>query len=844
MFDLNLQSIMYPKAIILLLATSMVMAWLLYYCYTLKLKNEKILGTYHAAYIAYSSCITLWISSNAYFHTDLLVEFGDAGGIFMAKLANLASFFAFAFAFYFSCRLSAAKEKRQVFKWQFIVFYGLSFYSLYVNLQPNLTVKNVAIVAPSDFIIDFGPQTSVFFMSLITLVVLTLTNLIAMRRRSSKLSLTKNNYMIAGIVVFMLSTATIHLGMTYFLGDFSLTWLPPAFSISEMLLMGYASLTSRFYSIKYLFFLALTVAVTSVLYLVPLSLVMDFTAYQFELIVAYSVILGLTWQKLLNRVKKYTSLMVYNSPMPPTEQIYSLVEEFQSSPTTAIQKLATLLNVPGNKMQLVKNSHDSDVYTHYLAKIREPLVFEEITDKLDNSTGQDTLAALHYKMSQNEAAVVMPLFDSQQMISHLLISPHKQDGRLFSNEELVVLEKVLKQAQGYINFERRICQSQALANSIAHEMRNPLTQLQLNLETLQIQVQTQADLKTLLDQIEKGKMAIDRGRQLINIILREVNNSSLDQEPMTTSPIKRLLMQALNQYGFESEQIESRVHLNINEDFSVRVNDTLFNFVIFNLCRNSIYYFDSYPESRIEITSCSNGHENRVVFRDTGPGIPENIRTRIFDDFFSYNKNGGSGLGLGYCLRVMNSFGGRIQCKSKHGEYTEFHLIFPILSVESSIYDEVVNHSSVIDAVQRQPGSVANQPLSTPATGDYGGKTILIVDDQEVQRALIKLYLEQLGIDTIQANNGKIAVDIFQNNPIDLVLMDIQMPVMNGFDAAAKIKQLSPATPVIALSGESGSRELEIISNMMDGYLTKPASKPALTAMLNQWLTEKSPVSC
>ncbi|PSW07530.1 ATP-binding response regulator [Photobacterium lipolyticum] len=841
MLDLNLQSIIYPKAIILLLTAGIVMVWLLYYCYTLKLKNHK---TYHAAYIAYSCCITLWILSNAYFHTDLLVEFGDAGGIFMAKLANLASFFAFAFAFYFSCRLSAGEEKRNVFKWQFIVFFGFSIYSLYVNLHPNLTVKNVSIVAPSDFIIEFGPQTSMFFMSMITLVVLTLTNLIAMRRRSSRLNRTKNNYMIAGIVVFMLSTVTIHLGMTYFFGDFSLTWLPPAFSISEMLLMGYALLTSRFYSSKYMFFQFLTIVVTSALYLVPLSIVMAFTQYHFELIVAYSVILGLSWLKLFNCVKKYTSLMVYNSPMSPTEQIYSLVEEFQSSPTTAIQKLATLLNVPSNKIQLVKNSHDSDIYTNYLSKSREPLVFEEIKEKLDNNISQDTLAALHHKMSQNEAAIIMPLFDSRQMISHLLISPHKQDGRLFSNEELVVLEKVLKQAQGYINFERRICQSQALANSIAHEMRNPLTQLQFNLETLQIQVETQADSKTLLDQIEKGKIAIDRGRQLINIILREVNNSSLDQEPMMTSSIKRLLMQAFNQYGFESEQIENRVHLNIQKDFSVRVNDTLFNFVIFNLFRNAIYYFDSYPESRIEITSCSNRYPNRVIFRDTGPGIPENIHARIFDDFFSYNKNGGSGLGLGYCLRVMNSFGGSIQCKSKHGEYTEFHLIFPILSVDSPIYDEIVNHSSVIESAHCQPSSVAIQPQSAPATGVYERKTILIVDDQEVQRALIKLYLEQLGFDIIQANNGKIAVEIFQNNPIDLVLMDIQMPVMNGFDAAAKIKQLSPTTPVIALSGESGKRELELISKMMDGCLTKPTSKPALTVMLNEWLTEKSPVSC
>lgn len=92
MFDFGLAGLLYPKAITLYVTIAAVLLWQLYYCYRLKSRSERVLGTHHAPYIAYSVCIIIWIGSNAYFHTDLLVNFGSEGGVLMAKLANLASF--------------------------------------------------------------------------------------------------------------------------------------------------------------------------------------------------------------------------------------------------------------------------------------------------------------------------------------------------------------------------------------------------------------------------------------------------------------------------------------------------------------------------------------------------------------------------------------------------------------------------------------------------------------------------------------------------------------------------------------------------------------------------------
>ena len=128
------------------------------------------------------------------------------------------------------------------------------------------------------------------------------------------------------------------------------------------------------------------------------------------------------------------------------------------------------------------------------------------------------------------------------------------------------------------------------------------------------------------------------------------------------------------------------------------------------------------------------------------------------------------------------------------------------------------------------------QPIDKPFLINNKAPTVLIVDDKEVQRSLVQMYLNQLGVNNLQANNGENAVEIFKANSIDLILMDIQMPVMNGFEASQIIKAHSPQVPIIALSGESGERELEMISKLMDGRLEKPTSLNALQQVISHWL--------
>ncbi|WP_422126117.1 quorum-sensing autoinducer 1 sensor kinase/phosphatase LuxN [Vibrio lentus] len=862
MFDFGLEAIVYAKAITLLATVAVVVMWLLYYCYRLKLKNEAIAGTHHVAYIAYSVCIVAWISSNAYFHTDLLPQLGASMAVLAAKFANLASFFAFAFAYYFSCQLAAEQRNGKVHVWQQAIFVTLTVYSFFINLSPGLTVEDVTILGPSQFVIEFGPHTSYFFIGMISFVVLTLVNLVAMRANSSKLTLTKTSYMIAGILVFMLSTATIHLGMTFFLRDFSLTWLPPALSISEMLFVGYALLTSRFYSVKYLAYMSLNALLVCAILVIPFGAIFIPLTDDNQWLIAIPIcaLIGVTWHVLYKRLGRYASFFVYGNKETPVQQILALEEDFKLSIDDAMRRLGSLLQIPEDKLRLVNSNYNETFYEDYLSTNKSVLVFDELSEELDyTAPTKSSIKALYEKMSSNNTALVMPLFGQGKSVTHLLVSSHKSNDQMFSNEEISALQTLLTRVQSTIEADRRIRQSRALANSIAHEMRNPLAQVQLHFEILKQHIDNQAPAKQILLDIENGQAAIQRGRQLIDIILREVSDSSPEHGPITMTSIHKAVDQAVSHYGFENEKIIERIRLPQHADFVAKLNETLFNFVIFNLIRNAIYYFDSYPDSQIEISTKAGSYENVLVFRDTGPGIDEAIAHKIFDDFFSYQKSGGSGLGLGYCQRVMRSFGGRVECKSKLGEFTEFHLYFPVVpnapkadALRTPYFNDwkhnqpAENKAEAEAKPEKQVPSADNVPepvtetgktqATNPSVSNHLAPTVLIVDDKEVQRTLVQMYLNRLGVNSLQANNGENAVDLFKTHKVDLILMDVQMPVMNGFDASQIIKARSPNTPIIALSGESGQRELAMISKLMDGRLEKPTSLDALQDVLDNWL--------
>ncbi|EGU36628.1 histidine kinase [Vibrio sp. N418] len=825
----------HPILLLLLGVASLVLGWTVYFVYSLRISGGTFERKISIPYLFYSLSVFAWILSNAFFYSPLLLQVDNDAVVFMALFANLASSSAFAFAYLVTRQLVSDIDSTLSRYLQNALFIVLISAAIYWNHRAGSTVEGVSVYAIGRFNIQLGDQATTFFLSAMALIVLSFRNILLYSRHARPLQHIKSLYMLFGISVFMVSTIVIHAFIPLIWESFTLSWLPPALAVTEMLLMGYALVTSRFYSNRHILFSLLSVLLACITVALPLVLLINsISLYDAAIIVTLSCLMtGLAWRVIFRATTHLASQLVYGQALSPTQKLNALTREFQKSTHSAISQIAQTLDIDQHDLQLVYNLQDEKTYTSQLYNQNSVIIFEEIEEQvLTHSSVSSVLKQLYVKMKRESVALVLPIFDHEDQMSHLLIARQKRSGHLYFCEEIHALQYVLKKAQGYINADKKVHQAQALANSIAHEMRNPLAQVQLQFEQLNNKLKINAPKIELEQELIKGKVAIERGRQLIDIILREVNDASLEQEPAVQTSIKQAIEQAVERYAFESDEMRQRLHISIEQDFHAKINDTLFNFVIFNLLRNASYYFDSYPQSHIDIRTIVGKYEHFVVVRDTGPGIPKNLQARIFDDFYSHNKSGGSGLGLGYCRRVMKAFGGSIQCYSKLGHFTEFHLSFPVDSLVSPANSPVITEENT-----------AFIPIDIAKQNDNAdnGYTILVVDDKEVQRQLVKLLLNQLGYDAILANNGQVALEIIQSNPVDLVFMDIQMPVMNGFEAATIIKQTYPQIPVYALSGESGQRELDKIRQIMDGHLTKPTSKEALLATI-QGEKQKTPV--
>lgn len=812
-----------PKDNLLLFISAFILLWVAFFIRSLFKDRMKVDPKIYYPYIAYSIFIITWILTNFYFQSELLLKFSENTAIAIAIMANLASYFAFAFAFLFSCRLTSTRKNKRMEPWQIVLFYAETTFALTINLIPNLTVTGVTIVDKGNFTIHFGPFASIFFINAFVFISLIIFNFLKLRKSKLKLNKEKSVYLLIGILIFMSSTIISQIIIPIIWHDFSFAWVPPALSVTEAVLIGYTLLYHRLYSFRYISYWLLSYSFNVILYLLPIVLIYSNSNNTNLLYISLLTIIftGLLWDKTLNKTKLLSSLLIYRSKKTSVEKIYDIADEFKYSSQKAMTKLAVLLDTPQEDLLLVGKNTNYNIFIPHLNHSNSALVKDELDYQLHYAPELNT-SSLHdvqKEMHSHKTALILPIFGENKLISHLLISPDKRNGSTFSNEEISAIQWVLTKVQGYIESERKVQQSQALANSIAHEMRNPLSQLQYHFE----RIGTHSKETNINNELRQGKLAIQRGAQLIDIILSEAKNTEINDSLFRHYSISTLTKQFIDEYAFESEEIKNRIIMDLKQDFTIRVNDTLYGFILFNLLRNAIHYFEK-SSSTISIKLTQGNSSNTLSFRDTGPGIDPSVLPHIFDDFFTHNKEGGSGLGLSYCLRVMHSFGGNIACYSHKGEFTEFVLSFP--NIKDNVNQTINTPSLSEDKHLPKKLVIKNNTI----------KTILIVDDKKVQRMLIQTFIARDNLTIIEAGNGLEAIDVVHNTHIDLIFMDSRMPIMNGVDAAEKIKKTYPRIPIIALTGESDHNELMKITTIMDGYLTKPIIKSKLLKIVEQWI--------
>lgn len=372
--------------------------------------------------------------------------------------------------------------------------------------------------------------------------------------------------------------------------------------------------------------------------------------------------------------------------------------------------------------------------------------------------------------------------------------------------------------------------SQFLAN-ISHEIRTPMT-LIIGMSDLLKETSTTADQKRYLHSIDHA------GNHLLSIINSILDLSKIEAGELHLEALSFDLREAVESV-VDSNQVAARdnkltLKCEIAEGLApARIGDHhRLEQVLLNLVDNALK-FTAEGQVTVTVESGPDAPGRQLIqfaVSDTGIGVPEAEHEHIFDAFTQQDASvtrqyGGTGLGLSICQQLVSLMGGEIWLESEPGKGSTF--FFTVDLPESSTKIQIVK--------SKPPANIETRPLN-----------ILMVEDEVIICALIKEYLSCSNYTVVTANDGKQGVELFQQEQFDLVLMDLQMPVMDGYSAIKHIRawersKQQDAVPIIALSANVTVDEIEeCLSVGATTHLSKPVRKAVLLDKIQEICVEPS----
>lgn len=354
---------------------------------------------------------------------------------------------------------------------------------------------------------------------------------------------------------------------------------------------------------------------------------------------------------------------------------------------------------------------------------------------------------------------------------------------------------------------------------ITHELRTPLNAV-LGYSQIMMKDKTVHEThKGYIDSMYRS------GMHLLNMINDILDLSKIEASRMDVAyasvDLREMIYDLHEMFKLKCETKGIQLHVKVDESLHpfVETDGSKLNQVLINLMGNAVKFTEK-GEVGLEVFADNilekETHE-LVTFRitDSGIGIPQSDLENIFEPFHQVKNTHvqGTGLGLSITKRIVSLLGGQIKVESTLGEGSTFEISIPFKKLLS-------NNKAVSDGFEAVTG------IKSPE--NY---LILVADDVEHNRSVVRLLLERVGITVIEASNGQEAVEKFEMSSPDFVIMDIIMPVMDGVKAMSIIKKSEKGkeTPIIALtaSGFDDKRDKLLAAGFND-YILKPFTEPEL----------------
>lgn len=278
----------------------------------------------------------------------------------------------------------------------------------------------------------------------------------------------------------------------------------------------------------------------------------------------------------------------------------------------------------------------------------------------------------------------------------------------------------------------------------------------------------------------------------------------------------------------------------------IRTDDTRFRQILYNLIGNAIKFTD---RGSVTITASffSKDKKNflKTSVKDTGCGISKESQEQIFDPFTQAEKYisrvyGGSGLGLGLARKLAQKLGGDVILEnSQPGDGSIFSAFIEVGHVDSSLW--VKQHDFLNWTKRQNYFNEAGAPL-LPCHDRLKGARILVAEDFEDNQNMLRLMLQTAGAAVDIAANGSIAVQMCSEKHYDVILMDIQMPVTNGYEATRFLRNNGYAGPIIALTAHAMKGELEhCLEAGCDDFVSKPVQRKDLIDTVSSYFSNRMP---